>query len=159
MRYASRLLGDPDRGGDVVQDTFLRLCREKPARIRGHVAEWLFTVCRNRAFDILKKEKRMQPLPEGGLETQAGSLPSPERLLAAKEGVSEVLKVLDTLSANKQEVVRLKFQNGLSYREISRITGLTESNVGFLLHTALKEIRTKVHSDTAPGRERIRRIK
>jgi len=35
----------------------------------------------------------------------------------------------------------LKFQNGLSYREISRITNLSVSNVGVLIHTAIKTMR------------------
>jgi RNA polymerase sigma-70 factor (ECF subfamily) len=38
----------------------------------------------------------------------------------------------------------LKFQGGLSYREISRVTGLTVSHVGVLIHTGLKSIRTKL---------------
>jgi DNA-directed RNA polymerase specialized sigma24 family protein len=37
--------------------------------------------------------------------------------------------------------VRLKFQNGFSYQEISRITSLSVGNVGFILHTALKALR------------------
>lgn len=56
VRYATRLLGDVDRARDVVQDTFLRLCREEPARLDGHVAQWLFKVCRNRALDVRKRE-------------------------------------------------------------------------------------------------------
>ena len=59
LRYASRLLGDVDRARDVVQDTFLKLCREDPTRLDGHLAQWLFTVCRNRALDIQRKEGRV----------------------------------------------------------------------------------------------------
>jgi len=38
-------------------------------------------------------------------------------------------------------VIRLKFQNGFSYKEISRITELSASNVGFLIHTAVQRLR------------------
>ena len=48
------------------------------------------------------------------------------------------------MPANQQEVVHLKFQSGLSYREISDVTGLSVSNVGFLLHTALARLREQV---------------
>ena len=49
LRYATRLLGgDTDRARDVVQDSFVRLMAQPPAEVDGHVAEWLFTVCRNR---------------------------------------------------------------------------------------------------------------
>lgn len=57
---------------------------------------------------------------------------------------SEVLRLLETLPENQQEVVRLKFQNGLSYREISEITGLSVSNVGYLLHAAIQTLRRKL---------------
>ena len=43
-----------------------------------------------------------------------------------------------------QEVVRLKFQNGMSYKEIADVTALSVSNVGFLLHTAINRLRTSI---------------
>src|SRR5690349_20119142 len=57
--YAARLLGDAEAARDVVQDTFLRLCAQDQSAIGSRVAEWLFTVCRNRALDVLRKESRM----------------------------------------------------------------------------------------------------
>jgi len=54
---------------------------------------------------------------------------------------SVVLKMLARLPENQQEVIRLKFQHQMSYREISRITGHSESNVGFLIHRGIKSIR------------------
>jgi len=55
--------------------------------------------------------------------------------------------MLAALPLNQREVVRLKFQNGLSYQEISRVTSLTVTNVGFLLHTALKTIRHQLQAE------------
>ena len=46
--YATHILGDVEHARDVVQDTFLKLCREGPGKVRDHLAQWLFTVCRNR---------------------------------------------------------------------------------------------------------------
>ena len=48
---------------------------------------------------------------------------------------------LQLLPPNQQEVIRLKFQHGLSYKEISAVTGLSVSNVGYLLHVAIKRLR------------------
>src|SRR5262245_12845384 len=62
VRYARRITGDLERARDVVQETFLKLCAEEQSRLEGHVAEWLFTVCRNRAVDIRRKESRMSSL-------------------------------------------------------------------------------------------------
>ena len=63
---------------------------------------------------------------------------------ASAAEVRSTLDLLETLPANQQEVVRLKFQNGFSYQEISRISGLSVSNVGYLLHHALKNLRSRL---------------
>jgi RNA polymerase sigma factor (sigma-70 family) len=144
LRYASRLVGDIDRARDVVQDTFLRLCREDPVRLDGHLAQWLFTVCRNRALDIRRKEGHVEPLDERALEARPSNAPSPARLLERREDLDVVLRTLDTLPASQQEVLRLKFQGGLSYREIAEVTGLTVNHVGVLLHNGIKSIRERV---------------
>lgn len=141
IRYATRLLGDPDRARDVVQDTFVKLMAQPATAIDGHAVEWLFTVCRHRALDVLRKEGRMKRFEEGQAErVTAGDL-RPGRALEHAETQAAVLRLIDRLPPNQQEVVRLKFQNGFSYKEISRITELSVSNVGFLIHTAVTRLR------------------
>lgn len=140
MRYALRLTGDLERAQDVVQDTFLKLCRQAPDSLNGHLAQWLFTVCRNRAFDVQRKERRMTSAVALDEQTQAPQA-APEAAVIVRDSAGKVFRLLDRLPDNQQEVVRLKFQNELSYQEIADVTGLTVSNVGFLLHTALKRLR------------------
>ena len=141
LRYATRLVGDPDRARDVVQDTFVRLLAQPPATVDSHLAEWLFTVCRNRAFDVIRKEGRMTPFEAGASERVLAAEPRPGAALEAAETHASVRRLIDRLPPNQQEVIRLKFQNGFSYKEISRITELSVSNVGFLIHTAIKTLR------------------
>lgn len=141
LRYATRLLGDPDRARDAVQDTFVRLLAQPRAAVDGHLAEWLFTVCRNRVFDINRKEGRMKQFAEGAAERVLADEPRPGAELEAEEMHATVLRLIDRLPPNQQEVIRLKFQSGFSYKEISRITQLSVGNVGFLIHTAVKALR------------------
>jgi RNA polymerase sigma-70 factor (ECF subfamily) len=142
-RYAARLLGDPERARDVVQDTFVRLMAQPPGAVDGHAVEWLFTVCRHRALDVLRKEVRMRRFEEGQVERVTAADPRPGRLLEKSELQQSVLQLIDRLPPNQQEVVRLKFQNGFSYKEISRITDLSVTNVGFLIHTAVHRLRAE----------------
>lgn len=143
-RYAAQITGDVERARDVVQDVFVKLCGVEPEQLEGRMGEWLFTVCRNRALDVQRKEKRMMPLGDIELEAQESREPSPAAAAEQRESAGQVSRILASLPDSQQEVVRLKFQNGLSYREISRITNLTVTNVGFLLHTALKTIRSQM---------------
>ena len=159
IRYAFSITRDVDRARDVVQDTFLQLCRERPSRIRGHLAEWLFTVCRNRAFDVRGKESRMTTLSEAATESLPGHQADPAYLAEVSDSSRRILLLLKELPKNHQEVVRLKFQHELSYREISQITQLSVSNVGFILHTALKKIRRQMEHEASAAERQIRRVK
>lgn len=143
VRYATRLLGDPERARDVVQDTFVKLLGQPAAALEGHAVEWLFTVCRNRAMDILRKEHRMKRFEDGEVERVKAADPRPGRALEQAEMHAAMLRLIDRLPANQQEVVRLKFQNGFSYKEISRITEHSVGNVGFLIHTAVARLRAE----------------
>ena len=61
-----------------------------------------------------------------------------------QDAVRVAVAALASLPTNQQEVIRLKVQDGLSYREISEVTGLSVSNVGFLLHRGIKTIRQQL---------------
>ena len=84
--------------------------------------------------------------------------PSPEERVERSEQLDRIEQLVQQLSENQQEVIRLRFQSGLSYRDISEVTGLSVSNVGFLIHTGLKKIRQQLDSLEHPP-ERLRRIR
>jgi RNA polymerase sigma-70 factor (ECF subfamily) len=148
IRYARWILSDLESAREVVQETFLRLCKEDPARVEGHLAQWLFTVCRNLAFDARKKEARMAPLGE----TDIAVAPNVADTMEARQTVSQVMQLVDTLPKNQREVIYLKFQHDLSYKEISEITKLSVSNVGFLIHSAVRALRKQMLSEATPTR-------
>ncbi|MFT5105780.1 MAG: RNA polymerase sigma factor (sigma-70 family), partial [Pseudoalteromonas tetraodonis] len=102
---------------------------------------WLYTVCRNRSFDILRKEKRMSVVENETMERLAVSGDDPAEAAEREESHSEVMRFLDRLPTNQKEVIRLKFQGDMSYKQISEVTSLSVSNVGFLMHTGLKRLR------------------
>jgi RNA polymerase sigma-70 factor (ECF subfamily) len=144
IRYARSLLGDLESARDVVQETFLRLCREDSARVEGHVAPWLFTVCRNLALDARKKAARIAALEIAEVPVACDL----DEQHDACRALGRILEALETLPPNQRDVVSLKFQGGLSYKEISAVTGLSVSNVGFLLHTAVRAIRSQLSAET-----------
>jgi RNA polymerase sigma factor (sigma-70 family) len=145
IRYAKWLLGDLESARDVVQETFLRLCREEPARLEGRLAPWLFTVCRNLAVDTRRKTARMTSIEDDEQFPVACDL---DERHDARQALTRIHNTLEKLPANQREVVYLKFQCDLSYREISEITALSVSNVGFLLHTAVRAIRSHLSAET-----------
>ncbi|MCP3903752.1 MAG: sigma-70 family RNA polymerase sigma factor [Planctomycetes bacterium] len=144
--YVARMLGDDDRARDVVQDAFLRLWQAERASVDGHVAKWLYRVCRNRAVDVCRKEHRMTTLDARKMDANAAPERPPRHGNPAEttEHHGGVLALVASLPERQQEVVRLKFQGGLSYREMAEVMNTTVNNVGVLLHTAIKSIRTRM---------------
>jgi RNA polymerase sigma factor (sigma-70 family) len=146
LRYAFRISGNLDRARDVVQDVFLRLWEVDPKQIEDRLAAWLYKVCRNRALDIQRKEEHMKPVDLRMLNQSVSSDYRPDQVVEIKETTRNMGQLLSTLPARQQEVIRLKFQNELSYQEISQVTQLTVSNVGYLIHTAIKALRQQMHA-------------
>ena len=60
------------------------------------------------------------------------------------------MTILERLSDNQREVILLKFQQGLSYQEIQKVTGIKSGNIGFLIHTGLKRLRSLLPEDLNP---------
>ena len=153
LAYATRMLGgDLERGRDVVQDAFLRLCKENEEDVEDHLAEWLTTVCRNLVFDVRRKESRMTELSETEARTQVAEFESATEAVDARDAADHLLGQLSALPAKQQEVLRLKFQHGLSYREIGRVMDEKVGTVGWLIHTGIRNLRVHLATGRASGR-------
>ncbi len=156
--YAAGITHDLETARDVVQDTFLKLyLQPDPSLIAGPgLKAWLFTVCRNRALDWLRRNRRLVSMELETVPEPAATEPGPGEAAADHEETSEILRFFSRLPANQAECLRLKFQHDLSYREISAATGLSVTNVGYLIHAGLKRLRQLLshefpQSDSAPA--------
>ena len=142
LQFATRITGDRERARDVVQETFVKF-QNNGAFQNPKPATWLFTVCRNGALNVCRKERRMRYLDEGLIEARAVEQPMPFERLEEQEAAGFLLRIVATLPPRQQEVIQLKFQNDLSYRQIAEITKTTTNHVGVLIYTALKTLRRK----------------
>ena len=143
LQYATRITGDRDRARDIVQETFWRWQRDGADLRDDAPVKWLFTVCRNRALNVCRKERRMIYLDEEILEAQPGAEPLPSAQIEQSEARGFLLRIVASLPPRQQEVLQLKFQNDLSYQQIAEITKTSANNVGVLIHTALKTLRLR----------------
>lgn len=146
LNYALRLLKDPEMAQDTVQEAFLKLHSQ-----RSEVREprgWLYRTVHNLALNHLRAQTRFVTLvkPPGSAsspdpkEDLADLQPLPDEQLARWEGIGLVRLGLQNLDERSRLVVRLKFQEDLSYQQIADRTGLTTGHVGYLLHHALKSL-------------------
>lgn len=147
-KYAVSILGDLEQARDVVQDTFLKLYKQDPEKVRKKVKSWLFTVCRNHCYDLIKRNRRTSNLGEDEISYIASNDDNPFQVISFLEGREEIdekinilYSLIEELPSRQREVMRLKFQANLSYKEIAETIGISSSNVGFVMHSALKKLR------------------
>jgi RNA polymerase sigma-70 factor (ECF subfamily) len=148
LAYALRLLKEPAMAQDTVQEAFIRLHAEFDA-VRDP-RRWLFRTVHNLALNQQRRDRKVVPLhptvegsPAADIDLADPDL-LPDEQITRLEHIGLVRLSLHTLDARSRELVHLKFDEGLSYKEMSERTGLTTSNVGYLLHHALKAIETEL---------------
>ena len=154
LRFVAKLLRDPDVAQDVVQETFLRVARN-PKRLLSVESchNWLLRVARNIGMDHVRRLTRVRrhaPL----VATQAASVAEERQqgetaTLEREEERDRVRAEIQKLKPRHRELLLLKVQEGKTYREIAQITGLSVTNVGYLLHHAMKSLAHRLRE--TPG--------
>src|SRR5262249_26521421 len=84
LQYATRITGNNERARDVVQEAFIKLQRNGSVPSEK-TATWLFTVCRNGALNVCRKEKRMMYLDEEIIESRRDEQPMPFEQIEQRE--------------------------------------------------------------------------
>ena len=141
-RYV-RALGVIDRDGDdIVQEVFLALFDHVArGRDRSSLRAWLFRVAHNLALRHRAREARRRRLrallePRSGLD----STPTPEDRYLSGQRQARLLAVVDALPARDRRCLQLRAE-GLRYREIARVLGISLGSVANTLARALARLR------------------
>ena len=141
LAYAFRLTGDGSAAEDVLQDAFMKL-HSQFAEVR-EPRRWLFRTVHNFALNHRRAAGRTESLASPDPDAPpviepADPLPLPDEQIARAESLGLVRLSLQSLDGRSRELIRLKFNEELSYQEMSARTGLSPGLVGYTLHHALK---------------------
>lgn len=143
LRYAFTLTGRRVVAEEIVQEVFMQL------HARWHEVQtpsaWLIRCVRNRAFQYLRKSKReVLTAGEEARQNVTTQEPTPDSLMAHMETCAVLRGLVDGLEETDRQLVKLKYFEGLKYRDISQKTGLSITNVGYRLHHILKLLGQKL---------------
>lgn len=141
LRFACAVLGDMGLAQDAVQAAFEALAGrgEAPCNPRA----WLYKVTRTRALNILRSRKRfhfVDDLPE----TAAGEAGSPEEELCRDERRLILREEVAKLPGAQRAVLMLRYDRDMSYNEIAAVMGSSVGTVGAHLHSALKNLASRL---------------
>jgi RNA polymerase sigma-70 factor (ECF subfamily) len=133
---------NPADAEDLTSITFEKAWRgrDRFRRDKGAFTTWLFTIARNSAIDHFRARTPSVPLDEAATTAAIGT-PEDEALL--QSDARRLRELLPTLSDRDRELIALKYGAELTNREIARATGLSESNVGTILHRAVQALRER----------------
>jgi RNA polymerase sigma-70 factor (ECF subfamily) len=144
LSYGLRLTGEIGLAEDAVQEAFMKLHSQfKEVR---EPRRWLYRTVHNLALNQRRQAAKIVSINSSSSAENENSpdtadpAPLPDEQIIRMEGIGQVRLSLETLDERSRELIRLKFTDELSYRDIAARTGISVSNVGYILHHALKTI-------------------
>lgn len=133
-------MGDATLAEDLTSITFEKAWRARHRYRRDLAAfsTWLFAIARNVAVDHFRQQRRLVPLEEAG---QVSGGDTPEDLAEKRSDAERLAYLLTLLPERERELMSLKYGAGLTNRTIAKMTGLSESNVGTIVHRTVTLLR------------------
>ena len=129
---------------DLTSSTFERAWRYR-AQYRDDLAgfsTWLFKIAQNVGLDYLKARRPHVPLDSA---REISIEETPERDAERSSDLARLAQLTARLPERERELIALKYGAGLNNRLIARLLGLSESNVGTILHRTVKILRSEWH--------------
>jgi RNA polymerase sigma-70 factor (ECF subfamily) len=133
-------LGNEAHAEDLTSRTFEKAWAAR-ARYRRDIAgfsTWLLSIARNVATDHLRAQRPHLPI-EAAEGVPAGRTPHDD--VSLDSDLARLGALLQMLPAREQEIVALKYGAEQTNRGIAELTGLSESNVGTILHRVVQALR------------------
>jgi RNA polymerase sigma-70 factor (ECF subfamily) len=143
MRLAAKFLGCRARAEDVVQDAFVKMLESDLASTEP--ARYMYRVVRNLAIDRLRRQRlERYHGSESELEEQPRFEVSPERVLAGRESLTQLVGALNELPKRMRIVFNLSQIQGYTQRDVAKVIGTSPTMVNFLLRDTLSHCRARV---------------
>jgi RNA polymerase sigma-70 factor (ECF subfamily) len=150
--YLHMSVGNRHDAEDLTTQTFVRML-ESIGRFRWRAAPfsaWLFRIAHNLAMDHFRAHRRWQPEEEVP-EPPGSAEPSAEHEALHSIGRQSMLRLIEKLSPEQQQVLTLKFVFSFSNGEVATILGKTEGAIKSLQHRALVSLQKQVDDDDTQG--------
>lgn len=144
FNLARHLTRDDHEAEDVVQDAYLRALKYFDSYHGANARAWLLRIVRHTFYTLRRRQRRGELLLTEFADElhSAATLPEdPERLLLRRDAGRVLRDALANLPAGSREVIVLRELEGLSYREISQVTGLPLGTVMSRLSRARERLQ------------------
>jgi len=148
--YIRYRCADAVEADDLTAQVFLKALvnLEKYDPEKAPFEPWLFTIARNLLNDNFRKKRRYYLVNIEDVEHILSHSNRPiEEKIERNEQKYRLLECVKNLSNRHQDLIALKFGANMTNREIAKLTGLSEQNVGVILHRGIKKLRKTMQED------------
>ena len=147
------LIRNPADADDIVQEAFLRALRFFDGFRGGDSRAWLLKIVRNSCYSWIRKNRPTERFDEFDETVHSGEAlgEDAEANLVSRSESERVTKAIETLPAAFREVLILREFEGLSYKEISDVTGIQMGTVMSSLSRARQRLREELRASTGKG--------
>lgn len=156
-RFCSKFLVDIHAGQEMAQQTWLQIWANRERyEPTSRFAVFLYTVARNLCRNELRRRRRLGAWVEGddggGSSSRLASAAStdPDHLdaLVRRERQRELLRALATIPEPQREAMLLRFDEELSYEEMSVVLGASESTLRSRVHHGIRALRAAMREES-----------
>ncbi len=142
LNYCRHRLFNGDIAEDVTSKVFLAVASQIKAfkgKTEQEFGSWIYTIASNKINDHLRKTTRRNRILLEAANTLAKEFADDQ----LEQGLNwpSLYRGIASLKTQEQTIVTLRFFEGLSYEQISAITGIKSTTVGVRIHRILKKLR------------------
>lgn len=148
--YIYRKISNPEESEDLTADVFMKLYEnwsDVSDRNAQGVLAWLYTVARNASIDLLRKKRRKVVKSVENEEIDLAT--SVFENYVEKEMDAEELKIvegaMDVLDDDEREVLTLRFEEEMRFKEIGEVLGKNEGACKMMLYRAVRKIKNNLN--------------
>jgi RNA polymerase sigma-70 factor (ECF subfamily) len=140
-RYIFSKVGNASEAEDLTAQTFMAVLESLPRyRHRGQFSAWIFQIARNKVMDYFRRSKHDPLEIPLDIAFSEGTL---ERIIKV-QAYERLAAIMQTLSGDERELIRLRYVAQLSYVEIGELTGRKEDAVRKSLTRLLERLSNQM---------------
>lgn len=142
QRTAECIVGDSDNAADAVQEAVIALWEQRTTLKTQDMERLSLTIVKRRSIDMLRRQK-----PTVNIDTEQLMLMDVPEDDPLEERYQQARKLVDQLPERQRTAILMKYEKGLSNKEIEQATGMSSTHLYATLSRAYKALRNAINQN------------
>ena len=145
ISHAFRYMRSTQQADDMVSEVFYKIWkRRSEIRMNSSLQSYLYTSVRNKCLDHLRSENRVERCDDDVLLDFDAKTATPHQYTVGEELKKRIENAIEALPNDRRRIFKMSRDNGLKYKEIAAILGISIKTVETQMGRALKHLRNEL---------------